>query len=130
VVSGDERPAAGPGPLDDAVAAAAVRLALSLVAGLLATAPALLAVVDGRRDLGSAALWFVAAFLLARAGVAVVWSVWSGYRASIDRERAERDRRRREELREEAERRRAAEAAQPGEAAPVSVDPADTRTNR
>ncbi len=65
-------------PLEAAIAGA--KLGVALLLGLVASAGALLDAFRGAMPVADAAQRFLVAFLLARLGIAVVWSLYSGYR--------------------------------------------------
>lgn len=74
-----------PGPATEAepleVAIAGAKLGVALLLGLAASASALLEAFRGTVPVAGAAQRFLVAFLLARLGIAVVWSLYTGYRS-------------------------------------------------
>jgi hypothetical protein len=85
-------------------AQAAMRVAASIILALLLGGPGLYEAGIGRRDFASAAWWFFLSLTASRIAVTILWSVWAGYRRSIDDQHRERER---DELAKELDRQRA-----------------------
>lgn len=68
------------GTVPPAVADAALRLGLSLVAALVMAGPSLLAAARGALPLTSAALRFVVALVLARIAFSLLWQLYAAYK--------------------------------------------------
>jgi len=76
----DDDEEAEDGLIDPALAEAAAKLGISLIASLLLAGPALLQAAQGQRDLADAATWYLLSFLVSRIGVGLVFGLYNMYR--------------------------------------------------
>ena len=76
----DDEEGGDDGLIDPALAEAAAKLGISLIASLLLAGPALLQAAEGQRDLADAAAWYLLSFLVSRIGVGLVFGLYNMYR--------------------------------------------------
>lgn len=80
----EEDEEADDGLIDPALAEAAAKLGISLIASLLLAGPALVQAAEGQRDLANAAEWYLLSFLASRIGVGLVFGLYNMYRLVQD----------------------------------------------
>jgi hypothetical protein len=77
----DEEPTSTVSPVE---AQAALRFAASVALTLLVAGPGLISAAQGDRDFVQSGWFFLLAFGVSWVGTGILWSIWLGYRRSID----------------------------------------------